>query len=285
MILITGASGHVGRRAAERLAAEGHDVRRMARDPGRLPELPGGGERVAGDYADPGSLGDAFRGVRRALVVSVYGRPHERALLHRNAFEAAARAGVEHVVYLSFQGAAPDSRFPLGRDHHDSERYLQDTGLAHTALRDDLYLDVLPEMFDERGVVRGPAGQGRAAFVARDDVAAVAATILAADEPPTGPLDVTGPEALTFAEVAERLGRLTGRELRYEDESREAGRVWRAATGAPDWEVDIWLGSYEAQAAGELAAVSDTVPRLTGRPATSLEELFAKHPEMLDALR
>ena len=113
----------------------------------------------------------------------------------------------------------------------------------------------------------------------------VAATALSRPDVVRGALDVTGPEALTLAEAARRLAPLAGRQLRYEDESVAAGRAWRAQLGAPDWEVDTWLGSYEAIGAGELAAPSDAVARLTGRAPESLESYFARNPQLLAPLR
>jgi NAD(P)H dehydrogenase (quinone) len=209
-ILITGAAGHVGQRVAMLLAQQGCSLRLMGRQPGRIPPL-AGATTLYGDYAVPSSLNAAFAGVQTAFVVSGYAEPGERAKLHRNAFEAAARAGVQHVVYLSFQGASPDSRFPMSRDHYVIEGYLQATGVSYTAVRDNLYLDLLPEMFGKDGVVRGPAGEGATAFVARDDAARVAAALLREPPATSQALNVTGPEALTLREAADRLSRLAGR--------------------------------------------------------------------------
>jgi NAD(P)H dehydrogenase (quinone) len=284
MMLITGATGAVGGSVARLLEDEGQQLRLLVRDRTRAPDLPNA-EVVTGDYADPASLDRAFAGIHTAFVVSGYAEPMVRARQHRNAFAAATRAGVGHVVYLSFQGAAPNSRFPMSRDHHQSERYLRESGVPYTALRDNLYLDLVPEMFGQDGVVRGPAGQGATAFVAREDAARVAAAVLASPPEVSGTCDVTGPEALTLAETAARLSALVGRELHYQEESVEAGRAWRGELGAPDWEVATWLGSYEAIAAGELRAVSDTVERFTGRPARNLEAYFGEYPHLLDKLR
>ena len=122
-MLITGASGRVARRTAELLAGEDQSLRLMTRTPQRVPLLIGA-EVVYGDFADPASLDRAFAGVTVALIVSGFAEPGQRARLHRNAFEAAARARVQHVVYLSLQGAGSDSKYPFSRDHALSEQYL-----------------------------------------------------------------------------------------------------------------------------------------------------------------
>lgn len=283
MILITGATGHIGRRIAELLSAHGLELRLMVRNPHQAPQLPGA-QAVAGDYSDSITLDLAFAGVHSAFIVSGYAEPGKRALLHRNAFEAAARARIKHLVYLSFQGASPASKFPMSRDHYLSEQYLQECGVPFTALRDSLYMDLIPEMFDEKGVMRGPAGQGAVAWVAREDVARVAAAVLNSDEVSNSIYDVTGPEALTLFETTKRLSVLVNHELRYENESVEQGRKWRSQLEAPTWEVETWLGSYEAIAAGELDQTSDAVMRFTNRQPSSLEDYFAERSHLLAGL-
>ena len=156
--------------------------------------------------------------------------------------------------------------------------------MPFTFLRPNLYLDEVPHFFGDDGVVRGPAGEGRAAWVSRDDLAAVVAAVLTGDEHEDAVYDVTGPEALSLAETAERLSALVGRRLSYRPETREEASAWRSKLGAPDWEVDAWISSYEAIAAGELAPVSDAVPRLTGTPATGLEAFFAREPGAVERL-
>lgn len=283
MILITGATGHIGRRTAELLAQDRQPLRLLVREPARAPQL--NADIVQGDYANPGSLTAAFAGIEAAFIVSGYAKPGERALLHKNAIDAAARAGVTHVVYLSFQGASPDSKFPMSRDHYQTEGYLAASGLPFTVLRDSLYMDIVPEMFDTQGVIRGPAAQGSAAFVSREDVAQVAAAVLRGPRSAGGPYEVTGPQALTLSEAAVLISDLTGRALGFEDESVEAGRDWRSRLGAPAWEIDTWLGSYEAIAAGELSQIGDGVLRATGRSPTDFESYFRAHPGLLARLR
>jgi len=284
MIVITGATGHIGGRAAELVAASGKAFRMTSREPSRLPEIPGA-EKARADYEDPESLKEAFRGVKQAFIVSGYAPEGERAQGHINAIDAAVHAGAEHIVYLSFHGASPLSKFPMGRDHFLTEQHLAATGVSHTCLRDDLYLDGLPEMFDESGMVRGPAADGKAAWVSREDVAQVVAAVLLDPAKGGGSLDITGPQAFGFAEAAERLSRLTGRKLGYVDESLSQARAWRAETGVPDWVVDIWVGSYEAMAAGEMSSPAPTVKRILGREPLDLETYFQRNPHLLESLR
>jgi uncharacterized protein YbjT (DUF2867 family) len=173
----------------------------------------------------------------------------------------------------------------MSRDHYLSEQYLMETGIPSTILRDSLYLDLIPEMFNEKGVMRGPASGGEVSWVSREDVAHLVAAALDPRTPSQGIYDVTGPETLTLQETARQISLLVGRELRYEDESVEEGRKWRNTLGAPAWEVDTWLGSYEAIAGGELDTVSDTVLQFTGDHSLSLSQYFGRHPELLSKLR
>ncbi|MFN2459892.1 MAG: NAD(P)H-binding protein [Candidatus Velthaea sp.] len=281
-ILITGASGEVGRRIALILSERGEALRLMYRDLARA-QPPPGTETVAGDYGDPASLDRAFAGMDAAFIVSGNAEPGKRARLHANAIDAAARARTPHVVYLSFQNASPASKFPMGRDHFMTEQHLRASGLRYTALRDNLYLDILPEMFDAEGRLRGPAGNGAAAFVARDDVARCAAAVLT-DARAEAAYDIAGPQALTLADVARRFSALTGRALEYVDESLDEARAWRRPLASAPWEVDVWTGSYEAIGAGELENTGDAVRRLTGRDPLSLEAYFTLHPRLLGHL-
>lgn len=191
--------------------------------------------------------------------------------------EGAVRAGVEHLVYISFSGAAPDCTFTLGRDHYATEQRIRARGLRFTFLRDNLYADFFPAMVGDDGVIRGPAAGGRVAAVAQDDIADAAAAVLVA---PTDHADatytLTGPEALTLDEVAAIISAATSRDVSYHPETVAEAYESRAVYGAPDWQVDAWVSTYTAIAAGELAEVTTDVARLSGHPATSLAELLRR---------
>jgi NAD(P)H dehydrogenase (quinone) len=247
-----------------------------------VPEL-AGAETVRGDFAEPATLQAAFAGISAALVVSASGEPGERARLHRNAFQAAAHARVGHVVYLSLQGAAADSKYPYSRDHSLSEQFLFAVGLPCTVLRNAFYMDMFLEKFDAGGVIRGPARQGCGAFVSREDVARTAAAALLKQT--GGTYDVTGPEALSVAGIAGRLSPLVGRQLRYEDESPTAARERLGRVESLPWQVDLSVGWFEAIAAGELERTNDTVLRFTGTAPLTVEAYFRAFPELLRPLR
>jgi NAD(P)H dehydrogenase (quinone) len=271
-LAVTGASGAVGGRVARRLAALGHGQRLVVRDPGRAPDLPGASV-VQASYSEPEALRRAFDGVDVLLLVSA-AEAVDRLDQRRTAVAAARDAGVGRVVYTSFLGASPTAAFTLARDHAATEQALTGADLRWTGLRNSLYADVLPE-FATDGVLRGPAGDGRVSAVGRDDIADVAVALLLGAGP-DGPLDVTGPEALTLEEVAGVLTRLTGRPYRYERETVEQAWASRSVYGAADWQVEAWVSTYTAIAGGELAAVSDTVDRLAGHPATPLEQVVRR---------
>jgi len=271
-LAVTGATGHVGGRVAH-LVADLHP-RLIVRDATRAPEIPGTAS-VRASYDDLEAAVAALRGVDVLLMVSA-SESRTRRDEHRTFIRAAAEAGVEHLVYTSFIGAAPDAAFTLGRDHFDAEQAILDSGLGHTFLRDNFYLDVLPQFADADGVIRGPAGDGRVAAVARADVADVAAEVLRAPGAHLGATyRLTGPEAVSFAEVAARASAVLGRPMRFQDETVEEAYAWRrAAYGAEDWQLDAWVSTYTAVRDGHMAEVTDAVRRVTGHGPRSLEDVL-----------
>ncbi len=272
---VTGSTGAVGGEVARLLSAAGVPLRLPARSPDRAPDLPGAVVVPMTGYADRASVVEALRGTRTLFMVSG-AESADRLGEHRSFLDAAVEAGVGHVVYTSFSGAAEDCTFTLGRDHWATEQHLRSSGMAWTFLRDNFYLDFLALLPGEDGVIRGPAGAGRVAAVARADVAAVAAVVLADPSEHVGATyDLTGPEALSFPEVAATIGAHLGREISFHDETVEEAYASRRAWPAPDWQYDAWVSTYTAIAAGELDSVSDDVRRLTGRAPVSLAQLLA----------
>ena len=272
-IAVTGSTGHLGGRVARRLADAGVPQRLLVRDLTRAPAL-AGATAVRAPYEDGPAARAALYGIDTVLMVSA-AEHADRVGQHRTFVDAAAAAGVAHLVYVSFSGAAPDSTFTHGRDHWHTEQHVRGSGLQFTFLRDNLYADFMPALVGEDGVIRGPAGDGRVAAVAQDDIAEVAALVLRDPAPHAGrSYDLTGPEALTLTEVAAALTAATGRSVTYHPETLDEAYASRAGYGAPDWLLEAWVSTYTAIAAGEMAAVSTAVPDLTGHPATPLEQVL-----------
>src|SRR4051794_11095245 len=271
-LAVTGSTGGVGGQVARLLAASGLAQRLPVRDVARAPVLDGAVPVPFTDYGDHDSVVEALRGVTTLFMVSA-AENADRLGQHHTFVDAAAAAGVRHVVYTSFAGAAPDSTFTLGRDHFHTEERIRASGMDWTFLRDNLYLDFFSSIVGEDGVIRGPAGDGVVAAVTRQDVAASAAQVLADPAQHVGSTYVmTGPEALTMTQVAEIIARVQGREVSFHDETVEEAYESRKQWDAPDWQYDAWVSTYTAIAAGELAEVTDHVLRLTGRPPSSLAD-------------
>src|SRR5947209_10436068 len=175
-LLVTGATGRLGGRVARRLAAAGVEQRLLVRDPSRAPQLARSSMAQA-SFSDADAVRAGLDGVSVLLMVSA-AESADRLDQHLTFVDAAAAAGVEHVVYTSFFGAAPDCTFTLGRDHYATEQRIRASGMRFTFLRDNFYVDFMPALAGPDGVIRGPAGDGRVAAVAVDDVADVATAVL-----------------------------------------------------------------------------------------------------------
>jgi NAD(P)H dehydrogenase (quinone) len=279
-LAVTGSTGRLGGRVARRIAKARIAQRLVVRDPTRAPRLDAA-DVVRAEYRDGAAARRALDGITTLFMVSGAEAP-DRVDQHRNFVDAAAAAGVDHVIYVSFFGAAPDATFTLARDHWATEEHIRAAGLRWTFLRDNLYMDFLPAMVDAESALRGPAGDGRVAAVAQDDIADVAAAVLHRPAEHVGAVyDITGPEALSLAEVADALSRAAGRTVRYEPETLDEAYASRARYGAPDWQVDAWVSTYTAIATGELSGVSDVVDRIAGHAPTSLDALLAARRDQL----
>lgn len=151
--------------------------------------------------------------------------------------------------------------------------------MAWTFLRDSVYLDFVEHMVGSDGVIRGPAGNGRCAFVARADVARVAADVVADAAGSAGrTYTLTGPQALTLAEAAGTLGRVRGTSVRFQNETLDEACASRASYGAPPWQVDAWVSTYTAIRSGVMAEPTDDVLEITGAPPIGLEEFLRASP-------
>lgn len=286
MIVVTGATGQLGRAIVEHLLARLPAARIGAsvRDPAKAADLEALGVRVRpGDFRDPGALAHAFEGAGQVLLVSSNARAYggDPVAQHRAAIDAARAAGVSRIVYTSQMAASPSSAFPPAVDHAATEELLDRSGLAWTALRHGFYASsALLFLGDAPDTGRFEAPQdGKVAWTAHADLAAGAAAILADPgrfEGPTPPL--TGAEALDFADLTVLASRLRDRPIERRVVPDEDFAARMTARGVPAGAVNVTLGMYRAARAGEFATVDPTLEGLIGRPATAMRDLMAQAP-------
>jgi NAD(P)H dehydrogenase (quinone) len=273
MLGVTGATGEIGRRVTRRLADREEKQRLIVRDPSRLEMLPGVEVVEFGGYGDEDGMRKGFTGVSTLFFCSAK-ESEDRVVQHRAVVDAAVVAGVERIVYLSFIGAGAQATFTFARDHYDTEQYIRSSGIPFTFSRQSLYTDVLPLLGGNEGVIRGPAGDGRIAPVLRDDVADVLVNVLVESGHDGVTYTLTGPEANTLSEIADLLTKLTGQCVTFENETLEQAYASRAAYGAQAWEVEGWVTTYTAIAAGECDVVTDDVRRVAGHDPISVQQFL-----------
>jgi len=273
-IAVTGATGELGGRVARELSSRGLEQRLIVRDPARAPKLPGAAV-VTASYEDSEAMARALDGASTLFLVSGHEDP-DRISLHRKAIEGARLAGVERIVYTSFMGAAPNATFPYARDHGATEQAVREAGISLTSMRDTLYADFAPRFVGDDGVIRAPAGHGRVAWVARADVARLAAVLLTEPGHEGQIYDVSGPHAIDLHETARILTKATRRAITYHAETLVEAKESRA--GHPDWLVDGWVGSYLMLDTGEGSVTSHTIEHLTGHRPMTLSEFLAAEP-------
>lgn len=279
MILITGATGRIGGATLKYLSRGGVALRALVRSPDKVASVAAPGvETVTGDLAEPRSLDAALEGVDAALLVSPL--DPQQVALQGNFIEAAKRAGRVHVVKVSGLGTALDSPVRSGRWHAQIEQHLEDSGLPFTHLRPPFFMQNIlrfAPMIRTSGQFVGALQQGRVAMIDVRDVAAVAGTILTTPGHAGKAYALTGPEALSYQEVAERISTSLGRKVIYKDIPLEAMRERLRASGMPEWHVEVQVDFSTALRAGQAATVTDVVAAVTGRQPRTFEQFFREH--------
>ncbi|MYX98415.1 NAD(P)H-binding protein [Streptomyces sp. SID486] len=282
MIIVTGATGELGRRTVERLLERvpADRVGVSVRDPHRARELADRGVRVRqGSFDDPASLAHAFEGAEQLLLVSLDRTGEECVTGHRTAIDAAVRAGVGRILYTSQMGAAHDSRFQACRDHARTEDLLRATGLPWTALRNGFYAASALQFLEparHTGDIALPA-DGPVAWTGHDDLADATAVILTQEgrfEGPTPPL--TGPAALDFGTIAEIASRVTGRRFTRSPVPDDTFHEQALAHGTPAPIAALMLSIFTAARNGEFAAVDPTLAQLIGRKPAPFAALLER---------
>jgi uncharacterized protein YbjT (DUF2867 family) len=279
VILLTGATGHVGSELLRLLGEAGTPARALVHSPGKAAQVQRLGLEVAlGDFEQPDTLEEAAAGCDHLFLLSP---PSPRQCEQEHAvIDAAGRAGVAHLVKLSVAGADPDAGLAFRRWHGQIERLLARSGLAYTLLRPNYFMQnflMSAQPVADQGALYGMTGEGRVSYVDTRDVAAVAATVLTSPGHQGRTYTLTGPEALSAAEAAERLSAATGRQVRYVDVGPDGFRQGLSEAGMPGWLVDALVEGNALLAAGDGEAVTDDVASVTGRAPRTLGQFAVDH--------
>lgn len=281
-LVITGASGNLGRRAAELLLDrhDAADVVLLTRNPDSLSDFAARGADVRfADFGDPSSLSAAFAGASGVLLIStdVVG---ERVEGHVAAIDAAVAAGASHIAYTSISNPTPSNAAAVVPDHAATEQALRDSGVAWTFLRNGLYSEFkIPEYQGAvaAGVYTYNTGDGASAYVSREDCAAVAAAVLQGGPSEHGgkAYDITGPEAFTGAQLAELFASISGKEVAANPVDDATYIAGLEAHGIPAGAAQLIASFGKAIREGQLNQVSTAVQDLTGRAPIALREVLA----------
>ena len=277
MILVTGASGNVGKAVLQEVAKSGAKHRAMYRSAVEATKAPPGTEPVIADFAKKDTLATALRNV--ASVYLVCSPIPELVELESNMIEACAAGGVKHVVLNSAMGASDyDKSFPSW--HRKVEDKLKGTRLSYTILRPNSFHQNVVAFFApsirSQGAFYSSMGAARVSFLDVRDIAVVAAKALAGGEHSGKTYELNGPETLSYAEVAEKISRHAGRAVQYVDIPQEAQRKAMMEQGMPKWQVTALLQLQEYYTGGKGGSVDGLLQQLLGRVPITMDQFLAE---------
>ena len=280
MILVTGATGNVGKQVVRELLARRANFRVGVRDAAKAREVLGPEvDSVPLDFDDAASLKRAFDSARKIYLVTPGGAAGRDQAMR--AIDVANATGVELIVRQSAFGADEQPGYSLGRVHREVELYLLASGLTATILRPNSFMEnfsvYMGDIIRETGKLTMPLSDAKVSYIATRDIGAVAATVLTTEGYERQSYDLTGPEAVTCAEVANALSRATGRSIEYVDVPEDAVR--EAMAGAPEEDIEGILGLYEYDRSGATSRVTRTVQDITGQPPQDIRSWTMEHAQ------
>ena len=291
-IIVSGASGQLGSLVIEELLAREvapENLILVSRTPNteHLQRYAARGASVRfGDFSEPASLDDAYAGGTRMLLISINGGGGDRPELHKAAIDAAARVGVRHIAYTSYVNADRNETSTIAVDHRRTERILQDSGVAWTMLRNQIYanglVDQAIQIIREGGLV-SHTPDARVAYVTREDCAAAAAAVLATPGHENRAYNITGPDAIGPRELVALASEISGKRVELMVVTEAQYRQQLATSGMPEAGIDGTISFAAELDSPHLREPSTAVAQLTARPATSVRQLLLDNRERLRA--
>ena len=277
-ILVTGATGTVGSFLVQQLAAASAPARALVRSREKAEAIERLGlEAAVGDLDKPETLAPALAGIERVFLLSA---PEKRqAELQNNLVRAARGAGVRHIVKLSAIGVGGElDAIALGRIHRETEEEIERAGFAYTHLRPNGFMQnsfMFARSIKSEGAFYAPFGDAKVSYVDARDVAAVAFHALTGDGHEGKAYEITGPQALSYHDLAGELSAALGREVKYVEVPPEAARAAMAGMGMQEWVADALMELFNFYKDGRADHVRDTVREVTGRDPITFAQ-FAK---------
>src|SRR6266567_1585498 len=282
-VLVTGATGTIGRDVAKILSENAVPIRAGVRDQAKARKQFGADIALATfDFEDAASFPGALKGIEKVFLLPPL-MPNQVEVA--NAFvDAAKRASVRHIVKLSAIGADTSPPYTFGKWHAANEQHIRESRLAFTFLRPNSFMQNFITYFQPRdGTIYLPWGNGKASFVDARDIAAVAAEALTSDGHEGKTYTLTGPAALGIAEVASILSETAGREINYLDVPESAARDGMLQAGLPQWQVEPILELHATNKQNRWTAVTADVEKVTGKPPTDFAQFARDHVEKFRA--
>jgi uncharacterized protein YbjT (DUF2867 family) len=283
MILVTGATGQIGRELVRELGARRAKFRALVRSAGKAETVrEAGAQAFVGDLGDPASVRGALSGVETLFLLTPTGP--DKAAVESRVAEEARKAGVSFLVKLSASGADARDSTLLGRLHREAERKIEDLGLTHTFLRPSYFMQnylMFADSIRTHGAIFAPAGQGRHADIDARDIAAVAARVLTEEGHQGRTYELTGPEAQSFSDAARKISTISGRDVRFVDVPAEDARKAMTNAGVSEWlaaalvELYAWFQRGEGTTNG--SAVTLDVEEVLDRPPRSFEQFVREN--------
>jgi len=278
MILLTGATGKIGAETAKQLVGKGAPVRALVRDAAKAAPLEAAGVELAvGNIADAAAVRQALTGVRQAFLLLPNGEQQEAS--EKQFTDLCRAAGVGHLVKMSSMEAVPTAQTPIPRAHWAVEEYIRASGLAWTMVKPNFFMQNLlasAKSIREQGLFSLPMGDGTTGMADARDIGAVCAEVLTGQGHAGQSYEITGPEVLTFHQVAERFTSVLGRPIRYVPMPMAQFRERMTGVLKP-WHLNAVCELFQEIADIGLDHTTGTFRRLMGRDPISLDRFIRDH--------
>ncbi len=281
MILVTGATGQIGKMVVENLLKRGLPVRAFVRNEQALHDVDYSKlEKAVGTFEDIDSLENAMAGVDRLFLVA-RDNP-DQVKQHENVIGAAERTGVKHIVKLSAYGAAEDSPIALMRWHAETERQLQKSSMEWTFLRPHLYMHNLLRFgpaVAEQSAFFAPMGKDRFGFIDVRDIADAAGKVLRTHGHEAKVYTLTGPSVVSYMEIAQYLSAILGKTVKYNAITQETFYQQQLSKGTPEWRAYDLAHIADAYPGKRKERITNDIYNILGRPARSMDTFLRDYQE------